>query len=104
MVAPMDVEPVGWTYRNRNIAIAPEWFWLWYPDKLSQAILVKEANSFADNPTSLFEDRPSIFKSLVPFQLTSDRGTIEQIEAIPLTKLASSVRQNCDWIFEWEKK
>lgn len=103
-VAPMDVEPMGWTYRNRKIAIAPEWFWLWYPSLGSQEILVKEANLFADNPTSLFEERPSIFKSLVPFQLTSVRGRIERIEAIPVTKLASLVRQNCDWIFEWEKK
>jgi hypothetical protein len=104
IVAPMDVEPQQWTYRNRNMAIAPEWFWLWYPDKRSQEILVKEANLFTDNPTALFDEYPSIFKSLVPFQLTCARGTIEQIEAIPITKLASLVRQNCNWTFEWEQR
>jgi hypothetical protein len=98
-IAPQDVQPEGWTYPSGQ-AYEPENFWQWYPDDRSAQMLVKDSNSFLDNPMSFMEDPQGIFKSLVPFQIARNQGQTIAVDAIPISRLAGMVRKEVDWVFE----
>jgi hypothetical protein len=103
IVAPMDVQPTGWTYPSGK-AFEPENFWQWVPDSRSERELISESNAFLIDPMQpLFGSNGGVFKSLVPYQLAERQGKTLAVDAIPIQRLASIVRKDIDWVFEFDQ-
>jgi hypothetical protein len=104
IVAPMDVEPMGWSWDIEGEKPVPsQVFWQWHPDRESTLRLLEEANQFSNNPESVFS-REGIFKQLVPANLSHQHEKIEDIEGIPIQRLADMVYKEADWVFEFDKR
>jgi hypothetical protein len=102
IVAPMDVQPIGWTWDlDGEKPVPAELFWQWTPDKDSALRMTEEANHFSNNPDSVF-GTAGVFKQLVPFNFSLNYEKVEDIEGITIQRLADLVRKDVDWVFEFE--
>jgi hypothetical protein len=104
LVAPMDVQPEGWSWDTEGEKLVPpEFFWQWTPDMDSAQRLTDAANRFSEEPDSIFATE-SVFKQLVPFSFTLSYEAVQNIEGIPIQRLADLVRKEINWVFEFEKQ
>jgi hypothetical protein len=95
-IAPMDVQPTGWTYPSGK-DLEPEWWWRWYPSDLTETHAVNYLNMNVIDAWSV--DCP--FKCGIPFQTQRSLGEVRKIDAIPLMRLPDMVRKDTEWIFEF---
>ena len=98
-IAPMDVQPEGWTYPDESL-LEPEWWWLWHPKPWAEKELVKGLNS----DLSAAWQSASPLKALVPFQMQRRSGETTAVEAIPVSRLPDLMKKDAMWTFEFEVK
>jgi hypothetical protein len=101
-IAPMDVQPMGWVYGNGD-EYEPENFWQWTPDEQSEKAMLSDMNTILrEGMQSLLKERETIFKNLLSYQSNQTYGKVLEINAIPIQDLARLIKQEIDWVFEFE--
>jgi hypothetical protein len=100
-LAPMDVQPEGWSYPN-GVELEPEWWWQWHPAEATSQKVVEYLNKDVPEAWESFESTP--FKAMIPHQLQRKHGDIFQVEAIPVQRLPGLVRRDVEWVFEFERR
>lgn len=97
IIAPMDVQPEGWTYPNGE-SLEPSWFWQWHPSEISHSKLLQDSKK-----TNIFDFTENIdkgrFKSLVPMKFHEKYGEIQTIGAFPVMRLPA-IMKDCTWTIE----
>jgi hypothetical protein len=97
-IAPMDVQPQGWTWANGD-PFPDEYWWQWTPDDATAAAMITEANSASIDFEGVMGKYTQVLKDGVPFQFARRHGEIKAVEAVPLHRLAGIARSSCTWMF-----
>ena len=94
IIAPMDVQPEGWTYPSGD-PLEPSWWWQWHPSDAAKELIMGDLSE--RNPLEV-----KTFKHLAPMGLQKKSGTITDVQAINIIRLPGLIKNGTPYIFETE--
>ena len=100
-IAPMDVQPQGWTYPNGEVA-EPSFFWQWHPSDDTEDKIIRDLSDANPFRKVLEGEEPKYLKGLVPYAKDRKHGKIDAIQAFPILKLPEMLRPDLQWTFEFD--
>lgn len=91
-IAPMDVQPEGWTYASGD-PLEPSWWWQWYPSDTARKLIMGDLSE--RNPLEV-----KTFKHIAPIQLQKESGPLTDVQAIDVIRLPGLFKNGVPFIFE----